>query len=109
MIHTTFVRKPACLEDVVKETQRLHALFGPGSDPAYIAAERHLTRREWVDFTTHFLDDQDWIQDFSAQNHPPIGNACPCIRVTADGSPIALLIDPQGSGYARYVALDNPA
>lgn len=109
MLHTTFVRKPACLQDVIDGTRRLHALLGPGRDAAYVAAERHLTRREWADFTAHFLDDQDWIQTFSAQNHPPIGNAYPCIRVTADGSQIALLIDPQGSGCARYVALDNPA
>lgn len=106
---TTFVRKPVCLNDVREGTRWIAAHFGPARERYYVAEERHLSRMEWADFTTHLLEDRDWIEAFANQDHPAIDGAAPCIRVTGEGSEVTLLVDPQGYTYARYVAIESPA
>lgn len=105
----TFVRKPICLKDVVEGTRLLHRFFGPGRCSGYVAAERHMTREEWEEFTSNLHARREWIQEFSNQEHPYKGEAEPCIRVTSDSSEIALLVSPQGSDYAFFVAIQDPA
>lgn len=109
MLTTTFVRKPVCLNDVRSGTRWIIDHFGPARESYYIAAERHLSQMEWEDFTNSLLEDRDWIEEFSNQDHPDIEGASACIRVTGEDSEIALLVDPQGYTYARYVAIESPA
>lgn len=69
-------------------------------DRCTVAAEKHLTAAEWADFTGDFFRDRDWLANFARQN---VGD---CIRVTGDGAQLALIVDPQGYGYARYVGIE---
>lgn len=106
---TTFVRKPVCLDDVHDGIRWIVNHFGPGRDSYYVAAERVISATEWEDFTSCFLADRDWLEEFSNQNHPDIEGVPGCLRVTSPGSEIALLVDTQGYPYARYVAIESPA
>ena len=106
---TTFVRKPVCLNDVRNGADWIRRHFGPDHHRYYIAAERVLSPIEWEHFTSNFLADRDWLEEFSNQDHPDIERAPGCLRVTCPCSEIALLIDTQGYSYARYVAIESPA
>ena len=103
---TIFVRKPCTLADVVRGTAEIHAIRAmrgdsgtSDDDRCTVAAEKHLTAAEWADFTGDFFRDRDWLANFARQN---VGD---CIRVTGDGAQLALIVDPQGYGYARYVGI----
>ena len=109
MPKTTFVRKPLCLTDVRIGTDFIRQPCGPDHHDYYVAAERVISATEWEDFTSCFLADRSWIEEFSNQNHPDIGGAPGCLRVTSPCSEIALLVDSQGYPYARYVAIESPA
>ena len=106
IIHTTFSRKPSTLAEARQEIQFIEDRFGSNINLTYVAAEKHLSSKEWLEFTNSFLIDRDWIGAFSDQQHPVIDHATPCIRITGEGSQIALLIDPQGYRYARYVGIE---
>lgn len=103
---TIFVRKPCTLADVVRGTAEIRAIRAmrgdsgtSDDDRCTVAAEKHLTAAEWADFTGDFFRDRDWLANFARQN---VGD---CIRVTGDGAQLALIVDPQGYGYARYVGI----
>ena len=107
--NVTFIRKPVTMKDVREGTSWIVENFGAGRDRCYVAAEKHLTAAEWKKFTGDLLDDRSWIQEYAEKDLPMIEGASPCLRVTGDGSEIALLVDPSGYGYARYVAIEQPA
>ena len=109
MPKATFVRKAVCLEDVRKGAEWIQQRFGPGRDSYYIAAEHHLSQTEWEEFTNDFFAYRVWIEEFVNQDHPQIEGTFTCIRVTGENSDIAILVDPQGYNYARYVAIESPA
>lgn len=96
---TIFVRKPCTLADVVRGTAEIRAIRAMRGDSGTSAAEKHLTAAEWADFTGDFFRGRDWLANFARQN---VGD---CIRVTGDGAQLALIVDPQGYGYARYVGI----
>ncbi|MBR2790677.1 MAG: hypothetical protein IKD70_08740 [Eggerthellaceae bacterium] len=109
MPKTVFVRKPVNLSDV---TSALEANVGPYASKGrdyYVAEERQLSNREWEDLTSWLLKDREWIKAFSAKNFRITDRADPCIRVTCPSSEIALIIDPQGYDYARYVGIEDAA
>lgn len=96
---TIFVRKPCTLADVVRGTAEIHAIRAMRGDSGTSDDDR-CTVAEWADFTGDFFRDRDWLANFARQN---VGD---CIRVTGDGAQLALIVDPQGYGYARYVGIE---
>jgi hypothetical protein len=107
-MNTTFVGKPSCLKDVLNDSDAIRRRRGgKDADGYYVAAEKHLTAPQWRAFTANLLADRDWIAAFAAQDYRRNGELTACLRVTGDGSELALLIDPSGYGYARYVGVER--
>lgn len=101
-----FIRKPIRLNDVISGMKEMKELFKNEDQPYYIAEEIELSNREWEDLTSNFFAARDWIKGFSAKEYHDIEEGVACIRVTCPGSEIALIIDPQGHDYARYVSIE---
>ena len=101
-----FVRKPVDLAELRSGIQAYRERLNAKSVDYYVAENRTLSCREWNALTNRLLQDFSWIAEFSNQKHPVTAEGIPCIRVTAPGSEIALIIDPQGCGYARYVSIE---
>ena len=104
-----FICKPATLEELKDELQRT-ANHETGYEPeAYrIAATRRISPAEWDDLTSCFLDDREWLSNFSKKlqsSENTDWSKRNCIKVTCKGQPFSLLIDTQGYDYARYVAI----
>ena len=107
MSKTIFVCKPGTLTEVKDGIAEHKRFFGSKGGDYYVAEERQLSNQEWQEFTNSFLTDREWISDFCAKEYPANGKQVPCIRVTCPGSEIALIIDPQGFDYARYVGIET--
>ena len=97
-----FICKPSNLEEVL-----LHGHEVKPEEFRIIATEK-VSETEWDSLTQNFLADRDWI---AILNEKPeqcedfdIGKRN-CIEVTCEGKKGAILIDPQGYTYARYVAI----
>ena len=71
-----------------------------------VIAEKNLSKDEFEDFANNLLMNRyDWLKDL--YNTEGIsGGSFKCIRVTGDDESYALLVDPSGYDYARYVAFD---
>ena len=112
MPRTIFARKPENLTRLMLDLESLQRLFPkPEETDYYIAEEKELSQAEWIDLTNNLLKDRDWIAGFS-NKEPARAGGVPCIRATcicatAPSSRIALIIDPEGSAYARYVAIET--
>ena len=107
MSKTIFVRKPSTLAEVKAGIAEHKRFFDSKGGDYYVAEERQLSNQEWQEFTNSFLTDREWISEFNAKEYPADGEQLPCIRVTCPGSEIALIIDPQGFDYARYVGIET--
>ena len=107
MSKTIFVRKPGTLAEVKAGIAEHKRFFDSKGGDYYVAEERQLSNQEWQEFTNSFLTDREWISDFCAKEYPANGKQTPCIRVTCPGSEIALIVDPQGFDYARYVGIET--
>ena len=107
MSKTIFVRKPSTLAEVKAGIAEHKRFFDSKGGDYYVAEERQLSNQEWEEFTNSFLTDREWISDFCAKEYPANGKQVPCIRVTCPGSEIALIVDPQGFDYARYVGIET--
>ena len=72
-----------------------------------VIAEKNLSKDEFEDFANNLLMNRyDWLKDL--YNTEGIsGGSFKCIRVTGDDENYALLVDPSGYDYARYVAFDE--
>ena len=107
MSKTIFVCKPSTLTEVKDGIAEHKHFFDSKGGDYYVAEERQLSNQEWQEFTNSFLTDREWISDFCAKEYPANGKQVPCIRVTCPGSEIALIVDPQGFDYARYVGIET--
>ena len=107
MSKTIFVRKPGTLAEVKAGIAEHKRFFDSKGGDYYVAEERQLSNQEWEELTNSFLTDREWISEFNAKEYPADGEQLPCIRVTCPGSEIALIIDPQGFDYARYVGIET--
>jgi len=107
MSKTIFVCKPTTLAEVKDGIAEHKRFFDSKGGDYYVAEERQLSNQEWEEFTNSFLTDREWISDFCAKEYSANGKQTPCIRVTCPGSEIALIIDPQGFDYARYVGIET--
>lgn len=107
MSKTIFVCKPSILTEVKDGIAEHKRFFDSKGGDYYVAEERQLSNQEWQEFTNSFLTDREWISDFCAKEYPANGKQVPCIRVTCPGSEIALIVDPQGFDYARYVGIET--
>ena len=107
MSKTIFVRKPSTLAEVKAGIAEHKRFFDSKGGDYYVAEERQLSNQEWEELTNNFLTDREWISEFNAKEYPADGERLPCIRVTCPGSEIALIIDPQGFDYARYVGIET--
>ena len=107
MSKTIFVCKPSTLTEVKAGIAEHKRFFDSKGGDYYVAEERQLSNQEWQEFTNSFLTDREWISDFCAKEYPANGKQVPCIRVTCPGSEIALIVDPQGFDYARYVGIET--
>ena len=102
-----FARKPVTLQEVLALARSSQAHAAPHRcDEVYVAAEVEVNGGEWRDLSEWMLGDRSWIRDFSARNYPARNGVTPCLRVTTEGVDYALLINPSGYSYARYVAID---
>ncbi|MBR2789255.1 MAG: hypothetical protein IKD70_01365, partial [Eggerthellaceae bacterium] len=106
MPKTIFVRKPLNLAELKSGTEECKRLFDSKGADYYVAEELQLSNQEWERLTESFLDDRLCFHQFSEKNLPATEEGTPCIRVTAPGSEIALIIDTQGYDYARYVGIE---
>ena len=106
MPKTIFARKPVNLNQLKSDVADLKRLFNSQGDAYYVAEELQLSNQEWERLTEDFLADQPCFHQFSEKNLPATEEGTPCIRVTAPGSEIALIIDTQGYDYARYVGIE---
>lgn len=72
-----------------------------------VIAEKNLSKDEFEDFANNLLMNRyDWLKDL--YNTEGIsGGSFKCIRVTGNDENYALLVDPSGYDYARYVAFDG--
>ena len=107
MSKTIFVRKPSTLAEVKAGIAEHKRFFDSKGGDYYVAEERQLSNQEWEEFTNSFLTDREWITEFNAKEYPADGDQIPCIRVTRPDLEIALIIDPQGFDYARYVGIET--
>ena len=107
MPKTIFVRKPIDLDAVKAGIAEQKRLFDSKGCDYYVAEGRLLSNQEWREFTNNFLTDREWITEFNAKEYPADGDQIPCIRVTRPDLEIALIIDPQGFDYARYVGIET--
>ena len=107
MSKTIFVRKPSTLAEVKAGIAEHKRFFDSKGGDYYVAEERQLSNQEWREFTNSFLTDREWISEFNAKEYAADGEQLPCIRVTCPGSEIALIVDPQGFDYARYVGIET--
>ena len=106
MPKTIFARKPVNLNQLKSDVADLKRLFNSQGDAYYVAEELQLSNQEWERLTEDFLADRPCFHQFSEKNLPTTEEGTPCIRVTAPGSEIALIIDTQGYDYARYVGFE---
>ena len=106
MPKTIFARKPVNLNQLKSDVADLKRLFNRQGDAYYVAEELQLSNQEWERLTEDFLADRPCFHQFSEKNLPATEEGTPCIRVTAPGSEIALIIDTQGYDYARYVGIE---
>ena len=107
MPKTIFARKPVNLNQLKSDVADLKRLFNSQGDAYYVAEELQLSNQEWERLTEDFLADRPCFHQFSEKNLPTTEEGTPCIRVTAPGSEIALIIDTQGYDYARYVGIEE--
>ena len=106
MPKTTFVSKPCDLNEVWAETKSIERRHGgQARDSYYVAEEIQLEENTFFALHEDLMSERDWIRAFSNQAHPMQGDAVPAIRVTCAHSLIALIIDPQGYSYPRYVGI----
>ena len=100
-----FINKPMNLEEVKEQLER----YPDMELEAYrIATTRRISPTEWDDLTSCFLDDREWLSNFSKKlqsSENTDWSKRNCIKVTCKGQPFSLLIDTQGYDYARYVAI----
>ena len=102
MPKTIFARKPVNLNQLKSDVADLKRLFNSQGDAYYVAEELQLSNQEWERLTEDFLADRPCFHQFSEKNLPATEEGTPCIRVTAPGSEIALIIDTQGYDYADH-------
>ncbi len=108
MPKTFFIRKPATLQELLSGTDRISIMLtSPPTDEYYVAHEQHLPADQWNELLSNFVADRDWIRTFSKKEHPRRGEAVPAIRVTGEKADRALVIDPQGYDYPRYIGLEQ--
>ena len=105
---TTLSRKPTNLETVLHDCDEIRSWHnGEDTIDYYIAEEKHLNASEWNSLIHNFLKDRDWIAAFTAEEYEDdMEEGIGVLRVTGEGSEIALLIDPSGHHYARYVGIE---
>ena len=106
MPRTIFARKSEDLNQLKLDLEALRRLFpSPEETDYYVAEEKELSEPEWADLTKSLLKDRSWIKEFT-EKEPVYKGGVPCIRATCPSSEIALIIDPQGYSYARYVGIE---
>ncbi len=107
MPKTFFVRKPANLDEVKFDTQRLKEIFGDKAlGDYYVAKEVQLEENEFFALHDNLFSEREWVREFSNQAHPMKDDAVAAIRVSCKGSLTVLIIDPQGFDYPRYVGIE---
>lgn len=106
---TTLSRKPENLETAMSDCNEIKSWHnGEDTVPYYVAEEKHLNASEWNSLIHNFLKERDWIAAFTAKEYEDdMEDGIGVLRVTGDGSEIALLIDPSGYSYARYVGIER--
>ena len=106
---TTLSRKPANLEAAMRDCEEIRSRCnGKDTVDYYVAEEKHLDASEWNSLVHNFLKDRDWIAAFTAEEYEDdVEEGIGVLRVTGNGSEIALLIDPSGYSYARYVGIER--
>ena len=107
MPKTVFARKPVDLAQVKSDIEDMIRLFNSRGDAYYVAEELQISNGEWERLTDNLLEDRSCFHQFSERHLPTTKEGVPCIRVTAPGSQIALIIDTQGYDYARYVGIEE--
>ena len=92
MLSVAFVSKPVNLEEV-----RYWTMSGSiQPDCARVTETVEMNSAEYDVFTSSFCESREWLAGKGGLNN--------CLLVKAPHRP-ALVIDPQGYDYARYVAL----
>jgi hypothetical protein len=98
-----FGRKISDLEELKLLTEE--ALEKGKTGSAYVVdKEVYLNNEDFEKFADNFLRDQDWIPEGSGG---PSEEGYLCIRVLNTETQEAVLVNPEGYGYPRYVALER--
>ena len=98
-----FISKAANLEEVRRVLEQKTT-----QEACKVIATKKLSETEWNELTESLLSDRDWISEFNRklkEKEQVNWSKRNCIKVTCEGKSNSILIDPQGSDYARYVAI----
>lgn len=66
-----------------------------------------LTSTEFAKFCDNFLEDMDFIKENLGFMRVDENEIWHCIKVTASGSKISVLVESEGYDYARYTSVVN--
>ena len=107
MKKTIFARKPTDLEQLKSDIADLKHYFHSEGTPYYVGMDLKLTKKEWASLTADLLVNRPYFKKFNARELPETEEGIPCVRITAPGSQIALIIDTQAYDYARYAGIET--
>lgn len=96
-----FIRKVWDLKELKRVTDQ--ARINQGTE--YVVSRVvYLTEEEYGSFTNDLLEDRDWIKP--GDGGPVDRNTIKVIRVVNQKTNEALLVNPEGYNYPRYVAIE---
>ena len=107
VVKAVFARKIGELSLYDKYVEDLKAWDKTSEDnltqEAIICEIKELSREEWQHLENNLFESRDWLADKGGVDKDL--QARKCILAVQDQDKKALLIDPQGYSYARYVAV----
>lgn len=95
-LYTVLVRKPCNYEQLLKEQRELITRFHTKPEEFKIETTIELSKEEFFDFKNDFLTDRDYIKD---------AEGIVLVKEKGTDDVKGLIVDAQGSSYARYVGI----
>ena len=95
-LYTVLVRKPCNYEQLLKDEKELITKFHTKPEEFKIETVIELTKDEFTDFKNNLLDDRDYIKNTEGIF---------LVKEKGTENNKGLIVDAQGSSYARYVGI----
>ena len=106
-MQVVMIRKAGCKSEWYKAVEGIRTLFGrePQKVEAVIDKEIVLTNDELAAFESDLLDDSEIVKENRAIMKVDKDQIWHCIAVTSKDAQYRILVESDGSDYARYTAI----